>query len=77
MDNDSEVPLNVPSFISRHTLKASRVRDLSTGNQQPSTVGCHLQPLTLDKWFSIFIPPGNKTGFECMYKCTSVCFLNG
>lgn len=77
MDNDSEVPLNIPSFICSHTLKASCVRDLSTGNKQPLTVGYHPQPFTLVNCFSIFIPPGNKTGFECVYKGTSVCFLKG
>lgn len=69
MDNYSEVFLIIASFINRQTLKASRVRDLSTGNKQPLTVGCHPQPLTLVNWLSIFIPPGKETGL--MMK---VCF---
>lgn len=74
MDDHGEVPPSISSFISRHTLKASRVRDLSSGNKQPLAVGRRPQPLTLLNSFSVFIPPGNKTGFEWVFKCTSDCF---
>lgn len=69
MNNYSEVSLIVASFISRHTLKASRVRDLSTGNKQPLAVGRHPQPLTLVNCLSIFIPPGDETALT-----VNLCF---
>lgn len=69
MNNYSEVSLIIASFINRHTLKASRVRDLSAGNKQPLTVGCHPQPLTLVKWLSIFIPAGDETGLTVKHTC--------
>lgn len=66
MDNHIEVPLVVSCFIRGHTLKTSRVRDLSAGNDQPSTARCHPQPLALSDWFPIFVPAGKEQCLQQM-----------
>lgn len=88
MNNHVKIPLMVSCIISGHTLKPSRVRDLSTRHDQPSSAGRHTQPFSVSDLFSILVPAEEKKTPAvtesvltftpgCVNLCVCVCLFCG